>query len=394
MDKNNSKKFGVCIAPNSLDPIKKDIVEKNCDITIYYETQVKKIFGHIYLATNVINKKVYIGKVEQPKSIKKRWREHISEGRKLKKIRKKNPNNKLWGTHLNNAIAKYGPDVWNLKKIDLAYNKTELNEKERYWIKFYKSNYPEYGYNMTDGGDGGKMRPEIYEKVSEKIKIKWQDPIYQENMSKGISKGLKDKWQDTEYQEKLSIARKELWRDPEFQKKMSKKHKKKWQKIDFQKKMSEANKKRWKDQEFKGRWIKTRKKLWQDPQYQKKISKARKEMWKDNKFREKISKKHKEKWKDLEYRKKISKARKKIWQDPEYREKRKVLKPIVNKRQFLTNIKNGKSLKNLSKEYCMSPNTIKKRICEILEPFGIQSLKQARKYLKNKNIDEILKLLE
>lgn len=39
-----------------------------------------------------------------------------------------------------------------LKKQIPADNIEELNEKERYWIKYYNSNYKVFGYNLDSGG--------------------------------------------------------------------------------------------------------------------------------------------------------------------------------------------------------------------------------------------------
>ncbi len=44
---------------------------------------LKQPIGWIYLATNIENDKIYIGKVKFPRSIKERWKEHLKEGRKL-----------------------------------------------------------------------------------------------------------------------------------------------------------------------------------------------------------------------------------------------------------------------------------------------------------------------
>ena len=39
---------------------------------------LEQLFGRIYLATNTINGKVYVGKVEFPRKIGERWLEHLS----------------------------------------------------------------------------------------------------------------------------------------------------------------------------------------------------------------------------------------------------------------------------------------------------------------------------
>lgn len=85
----------------------------------------------IYKTTNLLTGKFYIGKDE-----------------------KNNPKYLGSGVYLKRAIKKYGKS--NFKKEILEKCKTidELNESEKYWIK--KSNAKILGYNIADGGDGGK----------------------------------------------------------------------------------------------------------------------------------------------------------------------------------------------------------------------------------------------
>lgn len=85
------------------------------------------------------NNKIYIG---QSKDIKRRMYEHNNFNR-LK-------------NHFNSpcdlAIKKYGK-FEEIEILDLCQTQNELNQKERYWIKFYQSNKKQKGYNLTQGGD-------------------------------------------------------------------------------------------------------------------------------------------------------------------------------------------------------------------------------------------------
>ena len=93
----------------------------------------------IYLITNKINNKKYVGKTEY--DINKRWREHISDSRK----------EKLEIRPLYRAIRKYGSENFSIKEIE----RTKYgDERERYWIKIF--NTYKNGYNATLGGDGKK----------------------------------------------------------------------------------------------------------------------------------------------------------------------------------------------------------------------------------------------
>ena len=117
---------------------------------------------YIYKITNTINGKVYIGQVYN-KSIQARFERHIKEA---------SQNHSM---HIDRAIYKYGKDNFMVEQIDEANSLSELNEKERYWIKFYNSTNKTFGYNLTPGGDGGntylnKTKEELDE-IKRKISI-------------------------------------------------------------------------------------------------------------------------------------------------------------------------------------------------------------------------------
>ena len=272
-------------------------------------------FGYIYLAVNTLNGKVYIGKTEFPRNIMDRWKEHLKEGRHLKKLRKLNPNKMFSDTHLNNAIAKYGEKVWNIKEIDVAFNSEELTRKENFWIRNYDSMNREKGYNMTEGGAGAKLREEVKKKISNKIKNKWKEPEYRGPVIKEI---------------------KERFEDPKYMRRA----------VEILKKGSE--------------------KRWSNP-----VERER--------MKEIMTKINREKVKDPEYIKKQIEAHK---QDR---------KEIKNMQRFLIEIKNGKESRELTKNYKISRPTLNKRIKEILGKYGVNNLTEAQRFLKDKDINEILK---
>ncbi len=175
----------------------------------------KKPFGYIYLATNNATGKVYVGKTE--KTIKERWQVHLGDAKALKKEREANPEKKIIGRHLDNSINKYDPDVWDLKQIDIANSKPELSQKEKFYVKEYDSMNPDKGYNMTEGGEGGKGRPEVLENLSKIGKEKWQEKEY-------IEKQLnerKERAKDPKWLEKMTEINRERAKDPKYQEKMS-----------------------------------------------------------------------------------------------------------------------------------------------------------------------------
>jgi group I intron endonuclease len=84
----------------------------------------------IYKTVNKINGKIYVGKDSH-----------------------NNPNYLGSGKYIMRAIKKYSKENFVKETIDLAESIEELNEKEKYWIKFYNCKVPN-GYNFTDGGEG------------------------------------------------------------------------------------------------------------------------------------------------------------------------------------------------------------------------------------------------
>jgi len=87
----------------------------------------------IYKITNRINGKVYIG---QSKNCHRRFQEHIKGEKSVSLI------------HL--AIKKYGKQNFDFEIIEKEIS--DYNEKEKFWIEFYKSNQRDFGYNILDGG--------------------------------------------------------------------------------------------------------------------------------------------------------------------------------------------------------------------------------------------------
>ena len=107
-----------------------------------------KIICGIYKITNIINNRFYVGKSV---NIYERWKEHIRDS--LCSEEKWNANKRGEQTPLHKAIRKYGPEAFTLKIIEQC-TEEKLNEREKYWIKFFDAFESKYGYNCTLGGDG------------------------------------------------------------------------------------------------------------------------------------------------------------------------------------------------------------------------------------------------
>ena len=95
----------------------------------------------IYCIKNEINGKVYIGYTS--KEIDVRFKTHIINA-------KKKINRRLY-----DSMNKYGYDNFTVTKLDDVESLKSAQEIESWYIHIFKSKNSEYGYNMTNGGDGG-----------------------------------------------------------------------------------------------------------------------------------------------------------------------------------------------------------------------------------------------
>lgn len=95
----------------------------------------KKVVTGIYKLTNLIDGKVYVG---QARDIGERWSEHIKKGIGI------DTNNQI----LYLAMRKVGPENFSFEILEEC-PKDVLNDKEKFWITYYKAT--EYGYNMKVG---------------------------------------------------------------------------------------------------------------------------------------------------------------------------------------------------------------------------------------------------
>lgn len=101
----------------------------------------EKICG-IYKIQNKTNGKIYIG---QSVNIIKRFYMHRYNAFAAKK-------KDIYHLYLYEAIRKYGKDGFTYEIIEEC-KPEQLDKREQYWIKFYKSNEKDCGYNLSSGGN-------------------------------------------------------------------------------------------------------------------------------------------------------------------------------------------------------------------------------------------------
>lgn len=128
----------------------------------------------VYRHKNKTNGKVYIGITRQKPE--NRWKNGHGYS----------------SQHFNRAIEKYGWDGFIHEIVVSGISKNEANEIERILIKAHKSNDPDFGYNETNGGDGGGMLNHHHtEAAKDKIRKARKKAGFTEEHKKHISDAKK-----------------------------------------------------------------------------------------------------------------------------------------------------------------------------------------------------------
>jgi len=90
-------------------------------------------YGFIYITTNMMNGKKYIGQ----RKLNDNWKGYLGSGKILKR-----------------AVKKYGRENFSREIIAVAYSKEKLSELEIAFIKYHNASNSRDYYNITNGGEG------------------------------------------------------------------------------------------------------------------------------------------------------------------------------------------------------------------------------------------------
>ena len=102
--------------------------------------EIETMRGFIYKITNKVNGKSYIGQTIQ--NVKERFYQHCAT----------KCSQAILNMVIHKAINKYGKSNFTIEVIE-EVESTNLNDRERYWIRYYDSY--NNGYNSTEGGQDG-----------------------------------------------------------------------------------------------------------------------------------------------------------------------------------------------------------------------------------------------
>ena len=150
--------------------------------------------GYIYLITNTVNCKKYVGQTLE-KDINKRWNNHKSSKRGCPLLKR--------------AFEKYGKDKFKFQIICICFDE-DCNFYEPEYIKKFNSLSPN-GYNLMTGGGNSKHLPETIEKITEANKKRIHKPLSEE-LKKKISESKKGN-KSYNYGQKIPEKQKEKIRE-------------------------------------------------------------------------------------------------------------------------------------------------------------------------------------
>lgn len=106
-----------------------------------------KVYGRVYLITNLINGKQYVGQTIE--TINKRFTKHCGNKRQV----------------ISRAIKRYGRENFTIQEIAIAYNQEELTFLEGMYMSWFNTLAPN-GYNIREIINGkGKCSEETKEKI-------------------------------------------------------------------------------------------------------------------------------------------------------------------------------------------------------------------------------------
>lgn len=142
----------------------------------------------IYKHTNKLNGKIYIGQCSS--TLERRERPNGSGYKKCPLFWK--------------SIIKNGWDSFTHEIIEVVETVDEANNREKYWVAFYNTNDPKYGYNLTPGGQNcleemwknEQYRARMIESFKRERAIRFNDENYKVEFINKMVSNLKAKWQD------------------------------------------------------------------------------------------------------------------------------------------------------------------------------------------------------
>lgn len=155
------------------------------------------MYGYIYITTNLLTGKKYIGQHRASQFDDK----YIGSG-----------------IYLNRAINKYGKTNFSCEVLEICNTKSELDEREIYWINKFDAVMSKNFYNISTGGTGGDLGYFANKKRSETIKGHTVSEETKQKMSESatghvVSKETREKLRKANIGKKCSEETKQKMRE-------------------------------------------------------------------------------------------------------------------------------------------------------------------------------------
>ncbi len=152
----------------------------------------------IYKVTHTESGRVYVGQTRDKKGIRNRWSVHVSCARRA-----------VYDTYFHNAIRKYGESAFVVELLDEC-TIDSANALEKRYIATFRSNEKAFGFNMSEGGDGGQntQSPEVRKKISDAKRGKPTGILYTPEVREKIAASKRGKPRNAETIKKIKENRK------------------------------------------------------------------------------------------------------------------------------------------------------------------------------------------
>lgn len=241
-----------------------------------------KVYGRIYLITNRVNGKRYVGQTVG--SIAARWMHHCGAHSRCKALA--------------SAITKYGADAFTIEDLAVAYSDRHLNELERHHVNSLGTLAPA-GYNLKEGGgskgkwsDGMLRRiteaqntPEAIARNTASSTAMWARPETRQKISDAIRNGLSAPG----VREKRSAIAKVSSNTAEAKARISAGQRARFESAAERERMREASLRRWSDPEMRRKMIENRAATLATPEAFARASAAQKKKWADPEYKKRVT---------------------------------------------------------------------------------------------------------
>jgi len=154
----------------------------------------------IYKITNLINRKIYVGKNKS-----------------------NDPNYYGSGSLIKQAITVHGKENFKKEILETCQSESELNEREKFWIEKLRANIRHIGYNVMSGGNGGDTftNKSDQEKENTRQKLSLVSKSVSDDTKNKHRKNTKALWTNQTYRNKVTTSLKQTAAKPEFKNKFS-----------------------------------------------------------------------------------------------------------------------------------------------------------------------------